>query len=129
LATAFPITSGDENGYGLTDAIGLQAFVLVVSESPLPSYQEWRKRLGDGPWGPTPVVNVGVFRHDGQSGLFRHLKIEGGTPGAGELPRVKQNPLDDLVEWVRGGDSRELLVDAWALPVLPREDYRLMRAD
>jgi hypothetical protein len=35
----------------LTDGVGFQAFVLVVSRKPLPPYSEWKKaRLGNLPW-------------------------------------------------------------------------------
>jgi hypothetical protein len=36
--------------FGLTDGVGLQAFVLVASPDPLPPYRDWRARAGDLPW-------------------------------------------------------------------------------
>ena len=38
-----PPTKSDER-YRLSEGAGLQAFALVVSRQPLPSYREWKKR-------------------------------------------------------------------------------------
>jgi serine/threonine protein kinase len=39
--------------FGLTDGVGLQAFVLVASRDPLPPYRAWLVRAGDLPWRKT----------------------------------------------------------------------------
>ena len=43
----FPPDAG--TGFGLTDGVGTQVFVLVASAKPLPPYAEWSKA-----WGPCP---------------------------------------------------------------------------
>jgi hypothetical protein len=52
-------------GFGLTDGVGLQAFVLIASRRPLPPYSEWRRALVDFPWKPAQAS--GVWRYDGAS--------------------------------------------------------------
>ena len=44
----------DPKGYfGLTDGIGIQAFVLVVSDRPLPAYDAWKSQVPGGlAWSP-----------------------------------------------------------------------------
>jgi serine/threonine protein kinase len=49
--------------FSLTDGVGLQAFVLLASRKPLPSYQEWRALAGAPPW--QSVKAEGVWRFDG----------------------------------------------------------------
>jgi serine/threonine protein kinase len=48
-------------GFGLTDGVGMQAFVLLVSRKPLPSYPQWREELGPAPWEAAPVGAVWRF--------------------------------------------------------------------
>jgi hypothetical protein len=56
---------GDEGSYlPLTEGAGLQAFVVVASNEPLPPYERWRAGLGDIPWRPTQAD--GVWRSDGR---------------------------------------------------------------
>src|SRR5262249_61583517 len=42
--------------YGLTDAVGLQAFFLVVSRQRLPAFAQWRRTRGVSPWQETRVL-------------------------------------------------------------------------
>src|SRR5262249_44026551 len=69
-------------GFGLTDGVGLQAFVLVASRGPLPPYAVWRRRLREVPWRPTQAGSV--WRYDGQS--FRTDAQRGGVRPLAELP-------------------------------------------
>jgi hypothetical protein len=62
-------------GFGLTDGVGLQSFVLVASREPLPLYRAWRARLGGLPWRATEA-DWG-WRFDGQH--FEALADERGT--------------------------------------------------
>jgi serine/threonine protein kinase len=55
-----------ETVFGLTDGVGLQAFVLLASRRPLPSYREWKSRHGAAPWGTAPSAE-GVWQFDGKS--------------------------------------------------------------
>jgi hypothetical protein len=49
--------------FGLTDGVGLQAFVLVAARDPLPPYRDWRARAGDLPWRKTDAGRP--WRFDG----------------------------------------------------------------
>ena len=51
-------------GFGLTDGVGLQAFVLVASRDPLPPYRVWHSRLGGLPWRATEAARG--WRFDGR---------------------------------------------------------------
>ena len=50
--------------FTLNDGVGLQAFVLVASQKPLPPYGEWKARVGPLPWRSTS--DGGIWRYDGQ---------------------------------------------------------------
>jgi hypothetical protein len=69
--------------FPLTDGAGLQAFVLVASNEPLPPYQRWRAGLGEVPWQPTQAD--GVWRSDGR-GLELAMATRGGTAAPSEPP-------------------------------------------
>jgi hypothetical protein len=52
--------------FGLTDGAGVQAFVLVVSDRPLPAYDAWKSQVPGGlAWSP-PVGDV-LWTYDGRS--------------------------------------------------------------
>ena len=46
-ATAIDYPPDPRSGFGLTDGVGTQVFVVVASAKPLPSYAEWSKSTGD----------------------------------------------------------------------------------
>lgn len=48
--------------YGLTDGAGIQAFVLLASNQPLPAYQQWRFRIGELPW--QHFDSEGIWRYN-----------------------------------------------------------------
>src|SRR5262249_37639213 len=52
--------------YNLTEGVGLEVFMLVVSRKRLPAYTEWRKARGDSPWRSTPALPGLVWRYDGE---------------------------------------------------------------
>ena len=54
-----------EDGYGLTDGIGLQAFVLIASRSPLPSFSIWLPKPEELRWAPT--CSSSVWTYDGRT--------------------------------------------------------------
>lgn len=111
-----------EHAFGLTDAIGLQAFVLVVSESPLPAFDEWLKKLPDSPWHAQPEAGTVIRRHDGISEEVYDIYRIGTTRGGREPLRGKPSPLTELVKWIRGSQDPPPIVEAWGLPVRARED-------
>ena len=45
------------SGFGLSDGIGLQAFVVVASRDALPAYSQWRARAAEVPWSRTTASN------------------------------------------------------------------------
>ena len=69
-------------GFGLTDGVGLQAFVLVASRQPLPAYSTWRRELIGFPWKPAQAA--GVWRYDGDS--FRTDVERGAVRPLADLP-------------------------------------------
>jgi predicted Ser/Thr protein kinase len=61
--------------FGLTDGVGLQAFVLVAARDPLPPYRDWRARAGELPWRTADAGRPWQF--DGRE--FVPLKGQRGT--------------------------------------------------
>jgi Protein kinase domain len=60
---AFPENPADY--FGLTDGSGLQAFALVISDRPLPTYQTWKSLVPGGlAW--APVDHVGLWTYDSE---------------------------------------------------------------
>ena len=46
----FDFPTAGTHYFGLTDGAGLQAFVLIASEQPLPPYRQWKSQLDGLPW-------------------------------------------------------------------------------
>jgi serine/threonine protein kinase len=86
--TALDYPADSENSFPLNDGVGLQAFVLVASRTPLPAYKEWRAAIGPVPW--HHVVAEGVWRFDGQ-------RLEQIDPERG-APRPRQGTPQALLE-------------------------------
>ena len=115
--------SDEETAFTLTDGAGLLAFGLIVSEKPLPSYNEWRKGLGNIPCGATSaredVKNAAqVWRHDGQSERAFSF-APGNVRGAVGKIAERKSVLSLLVEKLQS-DSHVNAVDAWLFPIRPR---------
>jgi hypothetical protein len=69
------------------DGVGLQAFVLLASSQPLPSYQEWQVRGSKPPWKPlAPELAVGVWHYDGE-------QVRERAPLLRSMQRVRGLPL------------------------------------
>ncbi len=52
--------------FSLTDGAGVQAFVLVASDRPLPAYDAWKAQLPGGlAWSPPAVVGDALWTYDG----------------------------------------------------------------
>jgi serine/threonine protein kinase len=116
---SYPILQDDDVAYALTDGIGFQVFVLVVSDDRLPSYNDWKKALPKCPWGRTGESDGAIHHHDGEQDHVIPLER-----GPGASLRTSKGPLDDLVAWIRGAANPPPIVDAWALPVLPRGEQK-----
>jgi serine/threonine protein kinase len=118
---AYPVLDPDQIVYGLTDGAGMQAFALVVSDEPLPSYNAWRAARGTSPWRPTELPKSKAIRHhDSRWEEVFSLDRTNQTRGGGERRKGERSELQSLVAWLRT-DKQLAIVDAWALPVLPRE--------
>jgi hypothetical protein len=104
------------DGYGLTDGAGVQAFVLVASRRPLPPYAEWRRGLEGLPWGP--ARSPAVWRYDGEaltSDVPHGLDTQRGTI----RPRAdRPAPLEAACQALRAGPGVET-IRALAFPVNP----------
>jgi hypothetical protein len=85
--------------YALDDGVGLHVFLAVVSDKPLPSYAEWRKKYGQAPWVKTPPRLGAVWRKVGGD---LHAAVEANPdvrgPGAEEWGAA---PVEKLVDWWR----------------------------
>jgi serine/threonine protein kinase len=78
LTTTIDYPSDPGAGFGLTDGVGTQVFILVASSQPLPSYAEWAWKLGVLPWKSVSIADVWRFDghrfdHDTQRGEVRRL--------------------------------------------------------
>ena len=105
-------------GFGLTDGVGLQAFVLVASRDPLPPFAEWRRGVGE--LSCTAAGSGVVWRYDGRS-----FEPEDGRP-ASDLPRGDLRrladvppPLDAACRALQARPGVEA-IRALAFPVVPR---------
>jgi serine/threonine protein kinase len=101
--------------FPLNDGVGLQAFVLLVSNEPLPSYEQWKAVAGAAPW-RGGVRSDGFWRFDGRDFL-------GGPRGA----EVERQPLrrlpqvfEDLCHFLKNRPGVDA-IEAVAFPVKPKE--------
>jgi len=107
----FPPDPG--SGFGLTDGVGTQVFVLIASAKPLPPYAEWLKALGALPW--KPAESGIVWRYDG-----RHFESEadrGEVRPLADLPP----PLEATCRALQSAPGVEA-IRAVAFPVKPRRE-------
>jgi hypothetical protein len=111
----YPPRSKTTEVYRLEDGTGLQAFALVVSKDPLPSFQEWWRKAGAPPWQaglPSPAGVV--WRHDGQWLILGSRSNPGGQRGKGKSIRGGA-PVAVLADWLRAIPG----VDAVAVVAFP----------
>ena len=99
--------------YPLEDGPGVQGFLLVASEHPLPSYRDWNALHGQPHWPPAVNIDTALV-FDGH--VLR--AVEGGNRG--EPRPVIGNVRLDPVEWA---DTLPADVQTYALffPVQPAE--------
>jgi hypothetical protein len=99
--------------FPLNDGVGLQAFVLVATRSPLPAYEEWRKAHGSPPWKKTRSADI--WRFDGQK--LEQVELQRGQPRErGGAPVA----LQQLCDFFKSQPSVEA-VQVVAFPVLAKE--------
>jgi hypothetical protein len=104
-----------DNYSPLTDGVGLQAYVLVASRTPLPPYSEWKARLGNLPWGE--IKAEGIWHYDGQQYERLPKRRSDPRPAADAVPARFVSTCNALSH-VPGIDA----IDAWVFPVLPKDE-------
>jgi hypothetical protein len=80
----FKYPAHDESLFCLSDGDGGQAFVLLLSGAPLPSYEQWQSRAGIAPW--KKFVADGIWQYD--NGEFTPLPKQRGTERPRRGPRL-----------------------------------------
>ncbi len=77
--------------------------MLVVSRAPLPSYRDWKKRVGAPEWAARPPYEPQVVWRDDGTGLEPLLADDtDGTRGKGARAREPSEPVARLAKWLRG---------------------------
>jgi hypothetical protein len=107
---------GATDYFPLNDGIGLQAFVLLASAAPLPSWQEWRRRHGQALWGR--FQGDEAWRFDG-----RRFEQIGTTRGEVRKRLGPPEILESLCLFFKdhgGFDAIQVL----GFPVQPKEELR-----
>ena len=103
--TQYPPRSKSDEVYRLEDGAGLQAFALVISKTPLPSFDDWQRRVGTPPWKAGLNGEAGVvWRHDGQWLLVGSRSDSSGHFGVakGKTIRVQlRHCCGALADWLR----------------------------
>jgi serine/threonine protein kinase len=102
LRLRYPGPSKTKEIYSLTDGTGLQAFAVVVSRQPLPSYGAWKQRHGRPPWGAGLPGEPGVvWQDDGEWTLPLMGDDPKGTRGKGATVRGAGATVAELSQWLR----------------------------
>jgi hypothetical protein len=79
----------EDHYFGLNDGLGVQAFVLLVSRNPLPTFDLWKRAAGKAPW--KAFTADGVWQFDGED--FSALPRDRGQ----ERPRLAAHALPDAL--------------------------------
>jgi predicted Ser/Thr protein kinase len=110
VASTIDYPSDPGKGFGLTDGVGLQAFVLIASTKPLPSYAEWSQAQENLPWRPAETEMV--WRYDGRN--FEGEKERGDVRPLADLP----SPLEATCRALQSRPGVEA-IRVLAFPVRP----------
>jgi hypothetical protein len=110
----YPAAGGD---FSLNDGMGLQAFVLVVSRQPLPSYDEWKAKRPAPVWRALSTKAEEVWRRDGKR--LQHFTRKGDRRGT-----VVSSPETDLL-----GELCEPLGHAPGVEALAMTAFVVLPAD
>jgi serine/threonine protein kinase len=110
-AQSDPITElrfpAEENAaFGLTDGAGQQAFVLITSQTPLPSYQEWSSRLEPAKW-PNPDVTGNWIYNHGELTAITKANVPPETRGTIRTTKTP-TPFKELCDRLRDSDQSEV---------------------
>ncbi len=109
----FPPDPG--RGFGLTDGVGTQVFVLVASARPLPAYAVWSKVVGALPW--KTAETEAVWRYDGRN--FESDRERGEVRPLAALPPA----LEATCRALQSAPGVEA-IRAVGFPVKPRKESK-----
>jgi tRNA A-37 threonylcarbamoyl transferase component Bud32 len=99
----YPPPAKSDERYRLSEGAGLHAFALVVSRQPLPSYRQWKQRIGPMAWDAKLPCEPGVVWRDDDQGLQPLVADDSaGTRGKGAKARDSGAPAAKLASWLRG---------------------------
>jgi serine/threonine protein kinase len=107
------------DGFGLTDGVGVQAFVLLASRDPLPPYRDWLAHLGGLPWQATAADRG--WRFDGRT--FRPLTHLEGDRGSVRKLADLPAPFAAVCRAIKSSPETTS-IQAVAFPVQPKEPSR-----
>jgi hypothetical protein len=105
--------------FGLTDGAGLQAFALVTSDWPLPTYQSWKSQVPGG-LGWAPVDREGLWTYDSTQ-LLEVKRARGKLRGEILRRELAPESLIGLCNRLRNAPG-VTLVRAVAFPVKPNDE-------
>jgi hypothetical protein len=91
-----PASAGKE--YALNDGVGLEAFAVVVSSKPLPSFKEWWSQCHGCPWKKEEVPPGKMYRANGEDEV-EEMDVDG-SRGPGVLVPGKTT-VAQLAVWLR----------------------------
>jgi serine/threonine protein kinase len=94
--------------YGLTDGVGLQAFVLVASSKPLPAYAKWRPSRGASPWQQSEAQAGVVWRLEDGVAFRAHTAADPEARGKGQEIRGLGS-LPAVITWLRQAPEVEAI--------------------
>jgi hypothetical protein len=108
----------DNVAYNLTEGVGLEVFMLVVSRKRLPAYTAWRTARGASPWRSTPALPGLVWRYDGEELTYCTEAMAAGQRGKGR--DIQGGGLvGQLAAWLRQAPDIDT-VAGLGFPVLGR---------
>lgn len=67
---SLPTNSPDDIMYTLSEGVGTQSFMLLVSDDPLPSWSDWIASRGEPTWTRESLPANGVILFDGVKEQF-----------------------------------------------------------
>jgi Protein kinase domain len=114
---SYPPPLKSDERYRLSEGPGLYAFALVASREPLPSYREWKHRVGPMPWAAKAPYEPGIVRRVDDHGLQVLLADNAGaTRGKGAKARDSGGPAGELANWLRSRTGLQVvMVEAFAV--------------
>jgi hypothetical protein len=90
--------------------VGLQVFVLIASQDPLPPYAQWRSQIGAVPWKPVSYNEPWRWHYDGHQ--FIRLPSERGS----RVERGAPKQFKDLCRFFQSRPS-SVALQALAFPI------------